>query len=506
MKWKMSLAAMLSVLLIVLSGCQSVGGVDITNLINRSADVVTAESQGSLKIKLDVKQNANLSEEETKMIALINGFEVNVHSKVQSADQMSIQANLKMGGKELPIQLSMDGNSIAAVIDGAKDNRPILLPIDDMEGLGIDNETALKVQKSLIQFFTKHAPNPKVTTVTPVTETIFGESQSLNKVHMEFGADETLDWVSGLLKSIIADEQGTKATIQELVKLYAPIIEQSMASEDMSSEYAMFKDGEVLATIAYKWLKENGETTLAELKKEWDQAVKESPEVAVVLSNKTKLTLDLYADSSLNLKKNNMELQIALPDSEYMPITGITIQASSEMKDINKPVKADIINTSNAAVVDKDLVTPGQWLRFFKSDSLAYQLLKDMGISQKYIFLDLSEDDYDDSYMDAPAPFIHKGVTMVPIRYVAERLDADVTWDSATKSVRIIDDITGSTIIVKLNSTVATVDGKQQHMNSAPITKDNSVYIPLRAVAELLGVEVNYIKSEYGDYVTLERD
>ena len=268
----------------------------------------------------------------------------------------------------------------------------------------------------------------------------------------------------------------------------------------------MFKDGEVLATIAYKWLKENGETALAELKKEWDQTVKESPEAAVVLSNKTKLKLDLYADSSLNLKKNNMELQIALPDTDDMPITGITIQASSEMKDLNKPVKADLINTSNAAVVDKDLVTPGQWLRFFKSDSLAYQLLKDMGITQKYIYLDLSQDDYEDLYVDTPAPFINKGVTMVPLRYVAEQLDADVKWDQATKSVRIIDDITGSTIIVKLNSTVATIDGKQQNMNSAPVVKDGSVYIPLRAVAELLGVEVNYIKSEYGDYVTLERD
>lgn len=503
MKWKMSLAAMLSALLIVLSGCQSVGGVDIANLINRSADVVSAESQGTLKIKLDVKQDANgMTEEETKMLALLNGFEVNVHSKVQSADQMSIQANVKMGGKELPIQLSMDRNKIVAVIDGAKDNRPILLPLEDIEGLEIDNETALKVQKSLIQFFTKHAPNPKVTTVTPVTETVFGESQSLNKVHMEFGADETLDWVSEFVKSIIADEQGTKATIQELVKLYAPIIEQTMEYEDMSSELAMFKDGEVIATMAYKWLKENGESALAELKKDWEQTVKESPEVAVLLSNKTKLKLDFYADSSLNLKKNSMELHIALPDVEELPITGITIQASSEMKDVNKPVTADIIDTSNAAIVDKDLVTPGQWLRFFKEDSLAYQLLKDMGITQKYIYLDLSEDDYNDS----STPFINKGVTMVPLRYVAEELDASVKWDKATQSVSIVDDITGSTIIFKLNSTTVTIDGKQHTISSAPIAKNGSVYIPLRAAAELLGVEVNYFKSEYGDYVTMERD
>lgn len=503
MKWKMSLAAMMSALLIVLAGCQAVGGVDIANLINRSADVVTGESQGTLKIKLDVKPNADLTQEETDVLALINDLEINVHSKVQSLDQMSMQINAKMGDKQLPIHISIDGNDVAAVIDGAKEDRPILLPLEDMEGTEIDNEAALKLQKTLIQFFTKHAPNPTVTTVTPVTETIFGESQSLNKVHMEFAADETLDWVSGLLTSVIADEQGTKAMIKELVNLYVPILEEAMEYAGDSSELARFKDGEAVAAMAYNWLKENGETTLAELKKAWESAVQESPEAAVLLSEKTKLKLDLYADSSLNLKKNSMEFQIALPNDEFTPITGITIQASTEMKDINKPVQADLIDTSNAAVVEEDLVTPGQWLRFFETDSLAYQLLKDMGITHKLIYLDLYEDEYD---WDTPAPFVNNGVTLVPLRYIAEELDADVQWDQATKSVRIVDDLTGSTIIVKLNNSIATVDGKQHNMNSVPVAKDGSVYLPLRPVAELLGVEVNYFNEEYGDYVTLERD
>ncbi|MCD6107236.1 MAG: copper amine oxidase N-terminal domain-containing protein, partial [Caldisericaceae bacterium] len=39
--------------------------------------------------------------------------------------------------------------------------------------------------------------------------------------------------------------------------------------------------------------------------------------------------------------------------------------------------------------------------------------------------------------LDSP-PLIVKGRTMVPLRFIAETLGAEVTWDEATKSITII--------------------------------------------------------------------
>lgn len=504
-------AALLAMMLIVLAGCQSVGGVDIAQVVKQSLNVKSVESKETLTLKLNVNKEAKLNQEDEEMIALLNGLQIDLHTMKESNEKMSAKGELKLKDKTLPFHIIVDTKNIALDVKGAKE--ALVIPITEvdpsMAELTPDVKELEAFQQALVQWFTKNAPNPKTINVTSGMENVFGESKYLDRIHLEFGADETLGWIQGFVKAVLADEEGTKAFLEEVGKLYGPIVSGLMEQDGMESMEGMdmFKDGELFAAYAFKWLKENGETMLNELTTSWEQAVKDSPELAQVLSDKTKLKLDLYSDSAKNIHKSVMELNIQLPTAEDMPVTSISVQTTSELKNHNNTVKVEPIDISKAVNVVEQEMTPGEWLRFFEDGSLAKDMLLQSGITNKFVYLPIAQDEYDEWLNDSPLPYVDKGVTMVPLRYVAEELDAEVKWDSKQKQVTMIDDLTGSKIVLKLGSNIALVDNVEKKISGTPVmSKEGNVYVPLRSVSELLGAKVQYEgDAVYGSYVTIER-
>lgn len=93
------------------------------------------------------------------------------------------------------------------------------------------------------------------------------------------------------------------------------------------------------------------------------------------------------------------------------------------------------------------------------------------------------------SEMDV-APSIVNSRTMVPVRFVAEALDAMVDWDEKLQTAYIAYGDTLVEIIIQapelyVNGEVVAVDTPAQILNGRTM-------VPLRAVAEGLGLEVNY--------------
>ena len=80
--------------------------------------------------------------------------------------------------------------------------------------------------------------------------------------------------------------------------------------------------------------------------------------------------------------------------------------------------------------------------------------------------------------------------TMVPIRAVAEALGADVEWMEGSNQV--IMTRAGKTVVMALDSTIAMVDGKPVKMDVAPYAEENRTYIPARYVAEFFGQTVSW--------------
>ena len=80
--------------------------------------------------------------------------------------------------------------------------------------------------------------------------------------------------------------------------------------------------------------------------------------------------------------------------------------------------------------------------------------------------------------------------TQVPIRAVAEMLDCDVDWNGDAKTATITRD--SGVITLTLGSDIMTVNGKDVKMDTSVIIKDNRTYIPVRFIAEVLGLTVEW--------------
>lgn len=79
---------------------------------------------------------------------------------------------------------------------------------------------------------------------------------------------------------------------------------------------------------------------------------------------------------------------------------------------------------------------------------------------------------------------------MVPVRAILEALGAAVDWDEAKRTVEIKGQ--EHTLLLKIDSTQAVVDGQQRTMDTCPVIKNERTMLPARYVGEYLGFTVNW--------------
>jgi uncharacterized protein YbaP (TraB family) len=92
------------------------------------------------------------------------------------------------------------------------------------------------------------------------------------------------------------------------------------------------------------------------------------------------------------------------------------------------------------------------------------------------------------------APIIEKGVTLVPLRPLLEKLGVQVKWDQATRTVSGSKE--GLTFSLKIGSTNATANGKTVKLDAVPKQIKNVTYVPLRFAAETTGYQVAWNQSQ----------
>lgn len=91
-------------------------------------------------------------------------------------------------------------------------------------------------------------------------------------------------------------------------------------------------------------------------------------------------------------------------------------------------------------------------------------------------------------------PFIDENNrTQIPIRAVADMLSCTVGWDEGTKTVTITNQ-NSDTVKLIIGSDLMTVNGKAEQMDTAAMIKDDRTYIPVRFVAEAMGLTVEWVK------------
>jgi len=88
------------------------------------------------------------------------------------------------------------------------------------------------------------------------------------------------------------------------------------------------------------------------------------------------------------------------------------------------------------------------------------------------------------------APFYLDGRTMVPVRFIGEAMGVKVGWDGQDQSVTL----TRGDIQIKLqiDNKEAYVNGSQSLLDAPPIIKDDVTMVPLRFISESLNLEVQF--------------
>lgn len=100
-------------------------------------------------------------------------------------------------------------------------------------------------------------------------------------------------------------------------------------------------------------------------------------------------------------------------------------------------------------------------------------------------------------------PEVKNQRTMVPVRAVGEAIGADVEWIQETKQVVMTR--AGSTVTMTLDSTTADIDGKKVEMDVVPYAIDGRTLLPARYVAEFFGQKVEWNGAKHQVLITEDK-
>ncbi|KRE40168.1 copper amine oxidase N-terminal domain-containing protein [Paenibacillus sp. Soil724D2] len=512
--WWISTA--LVIMLLALTGCQAVQGLDLGQAIQNSASIQSAESKGSLQMDIITGNTDGLTADEKRLIDVLHHVNLELKSvKMQDKQHISVDGALTLYSKgSIPFQLNLNGTKLTIQIEGAK--KPLIF--DLMAAQAGSSSTALssdmqqkllkkaeELLPALLKFFLTNAPNPEHFSVSSVSEPVNSETLSMQKAQIEIKGNELVGLLKAFLTNILADEKGMKELLGQLYDALVPIIKEEMKASPSKSGLSSELPDLMMAyldnkTLAVEFVYTTIQQFLKKALDEWDKNMQETlssvsdSQVKAFLSDKTVLKTGFFIDTDKQIRKVNAEL--TLPITEVSAgVSSLKFTYTSEIWNINKPVTASVIDTSGGVFNLSGISTNNDsFLKYFNKESTFYSFLRDdLKIAKKDIHLLMSQGSDDNYEFDSSHPFINEDqVSMVPVRFISERLGAQVKWNADSKQITVRDELSDKTIILTLNSKTASVNGSPVQLDSTPILKHGSTFVPLRFIAEQLGCKVDF--------------
>ena len=187
--------------------------------------------------------------------------------------------------------------------------------------------------------------------------------------------------------------------------------------------------------------------------------------------------------TSERVKKNGTLTEPAAPTKEGFDFAGWYID--KELKE-----KYDF-----SAKITKNITLYAAWT---EKDDSANQIILTIGEKDALVFGNTKTNDV--------APRIVNDITMLPARFVAENLGANVSWDGDKelvtingKNLKTNEDIT---ILIYIRSDIAYVNGKEIKLDFAAFVENDRTYTPVRFISEELGASVEWVESEQKVVIT----
>lgn len=500
-KWTWLISAAMVIMMLTLTGCQSIQGLELAKAIQNDANVKSSESKGTLQLEFVPGDTSKLSAEEKAALAALQNVKVELAVKTQDSQHISADGKIIYSKGTIPFNVATEGTKINLSIEGAKN--PIV--IDLLRGANMSflsflpkaiqeqfGNKILEIKPALIGLILGNTPDPANLSIAPVTDKVNGESLSLQKAHVELSGTELASLLQKLIANVLADEAGLKVVLSQLYDALLPVIQEQIQAGDKSITLQLLTNKDVTLGFVYSPIHDY----LAGLTDSIDPTKD-------MFSAKASLQADVYIDSDKQIRKQSLAINMPLTESKN-GASALKISFVSEAWNLNKPVTASTINTSDALQIGLDATAIYKVLANLDKQSTLYKMLKDdVKVTKKDINM---ATDGSGATGDAPQPFINaNGTTMVPVRFVSEQLGAEVGWNGDLRQVTITDFLTGKTLLLTLDSKNATVNAAAvPELESAATLSDNSTFVPIRFIAEQLGCVVSFNNDTR--VVTIHRD
>ncbi|MEY9096108.1 copper amine oxidase N-terminal domain-containing protein [Paenibacillus sp. RC84] len=507
--WKKVVCGGTGALMIVLTGCESVGGLDVNKALVNQYAVKSAESQESLKFELLTGDLAGLPPEAQKLVGLFKEVTIKfTEEKIQDPRNASMKGEFTYGKGSIPFELSLQNEDIMIRIEGV--SKPIYIRNAQTGqlngGLLVPGQKSIQeLQKvledklpTLASFFIGHAPNPKTIGVTSVSEKVNNETVSLQKLHAEIKGSEALGLVKTFLQNIAADEKGLKEFLGTVFDVFGPIAKEAaaQAGEENKLLDAYLSNKTLAVETMYTAVQTGLKDVLASYDETTDKLVNGpgNEPIRDILSDRSSVNVDLYVDSSQQIRKSSAGITIPLPEAES-GLKGIKLSVTGERWNINQPVTINPVKAEGDRFVfdaadPESVPSLGSFLKSVDKNSSIYKLLKeDLQITKRSFTLPLDDEDMS---LFGFGGYRKGDVSMAPVTHVANMLDAKVKWDGETKQITVTDDLGGHTIVFTLGSAEALVDGKPVTLEQAVELHGDYTSVPLRFLAEALGGEAKW--------------
>lgn len=462
------LCGVLTLIMVVLAGCQTVGGIDLNKVLVNGLNIQSYEGEETISVDLTLNPLA-LSATEEAEASLFKNLKLSLTNiKGQDPKHLSADGAFSYANGTVPFKLYLTEDQLAIQVEGAK--KPLVLNLKSAQYKSVIAANPLlsdpqKLAKDLAPFIVNNLPNPKTIQVDPASVKVGAETLSLKKIHAEIKGSEVVDLIKTLITNVLSDEKGLQDFTQQVAKLilgdrYTPVV----------AEIANAKVKEILKEFSVN-LDHVGDNQF--------------------LNDSNYLNTDYYVDQDLNIRKEAFELYISVPESEHSELKAIKFSAAADVWNLNKPVTASVIDTKGGLVFGPETNTKlPHVIKNLDPNSQAYKLLvNDLKTTHKDLRLHVSENGngYYGSYIDAET-----GTTLVPVRYVSEQLDGEVKWDGDKQEVTVTDILSDKTIVLTIDSATALVDGNAVSLESKAVLKNGSTYVPVRFIAETFGAKVNW--------------
>lgn len=468
-------------LLVVLTACQAVGGIDLNKSLLEQLKVKSGESSQSLSWSFEIDPNADVTAEQLSMLQKLKSGSIEVRTKSKDELNGSAIGSITLAGKTIPFKVYANDQKFVMQVEGSKNLLSASLnnssTLEDMDlGFISGVQKDLKFRDELMSTIIRNLPNPKNTNVDFGQKTsINGEEVTLSNVKMEVQGTNLHEVIIDFIGNLLNDETNVKKLLSTALSYDKELSEADRIKEadDMMEQYRKF---------------------LSQLQVDLSN---DDEAIYKMLNNRNNyIKLETGIDSSFKIRSTKAEIYYRVPKvagMEPLPIRSVKLTMAGQNWNINEAVAVDQPAATSKYTDMESITSPRSFIKQLDPTSSLYDLLhNDLKLSRRNgEFYSTNGEDLSRPgqaiYADGQ-PYVKQGTMMIGAKHLATSMEFGLAWDKKQKTVVLKDN--KNYIVFRLGSKQANANGKSVTLTQAPQVLNNTIYIPLKSAAVALKTSI----------------